>query len=166
MPPMSMHSIGQAWAHWKHVSHFSVPYSSYSSWRRPRNRCGTSSRTSGYLIVAFGSKNFLSVRPLPFPTPIPGRRTNRRASLVDHDERGRRHEQVEQGGGQQPLPGEPHQLVDPDAGQRSAHPDEVEDEEIALAEEPDQACAPVPADERPTADRDDHQQVEQDEADD
>ena len=28
MPPMSMHSIGQAWAHWKHVSHFSVPYSS------------------------------------------------------------------------------------------------------------------------------------------
>ena len=28
MPPMSMHSIGQAWAHWKQVSHLSVPYSS------------------------------------------------------------------------------------------------------------------------------------------
>ena len=27
-PPMSMHSIGQAWAHWKQVSHLSVPYSS------------------------------------------------------------------------------------------------------------------------------------------
>ena len=28
VPPMSMHSIGHACAHWKHVSHFSVPYSS------------------------------------------------------------------------------------------------------------------------------------------
>ena len=28
MPPMSMHSIGHAWAHWKQVSHFSVPHSS------------------------------------------------------------------------------------------------------------------------------------------
>ena len=27
-PPMSMHSIGQAWAHWKQVSHLSAPYSS------------------------------------------------------------------------------------------------------------------------------------------
>ncbi len=27
-PPMSMHSIGQAWAHWKQVSHLSVPCSS------------------------------------------------------------------------------------------------------------------------------------------
>ena len=28
VPPMSMHSIGQAWAHWKQVSHLSVPCSS------------------------------------------------------------------------------------------------------------------------------------------
>src|SRR5712671_4964203 len=56
MPPMSMHSIGQACAHWKQVSHFSAPYSSYRSCRRPRNLCGMSGLTSGYLIVAFGSK--------------------------------------------------------------------------------------------------------------
>src|SRR5438876_2516608 len=168
MPPMSMHSIGHAWAHWKHVSHFSVPYSSYSSWSRPRNLCGTSRRTSGYLIVAFGSKNFRSVRPMPMTMPRPGRRIIDGSScrVTDEDEGQGGHEQVEERRRQEPLPGEAHQLVDPDAGQRAAHPDEREDEDIALAEEPQQAGDPVEADEREAADDDDREQVEQHEADD
>ena len=78
MPPMSMHSIGQAWAHWKQVSHLSVPYSSYSSWSRPRNLCGTSSRTSGYMTVTFGSKKRRSVRAMPLAMPRPGMKVIRR----------------------------------------------------------------------------------------
>src|SRR5438132_709537 len=167
MPPMSMHSIGQAWAHWKHVSHFSVPYSSYRSWSRPRNLWGTSTRTSGYMTVTFGEKNLMSVRVIPLTRPRPGSRiigwpASRRA---DHDDRRRGHEQVEQRRRQEPLPGEAHQLVDPDAGQRSSHPDEREDEHIGLCQEPQEPGDPVDADERPAADRHDREQVEQDEPD-
>ncbi len=72
MPPMSMHSIGQAWAHWKQVSHLSVPYSSYSSWRRPRNLGATSAGCSGQRTVALGAKNRLSVNPMPRTRPMPG----------------------------------------------------------------------------------------------
>src|SRR3954452_24435959 len=154
---MSMHSIGHAWAHWKHVSHFSVPYSSYRSWSRPRNLWGTSRRTSGYLIVAFGSKNLRRVRAMPLTMPRPGRALIAAISLVelrDDDERRGSHEEVEQRRRQQPLPGEPHQLVDPDARQGPPHPDECEDEDIGLEEEPHQPGDPVPADERPAADGD------------
>src|SRR6185503_121935 len=141
MPPMSMHSIGQAWAHWKQVSHFSVPYSSYRSWSRPRNLGGTSRRTSGYLIVAFGSKKRRRVRAMPLTMPRPGRlfiggssSRGRQSRVADDHEGRRRDEQVEQRGGEEPLPGEPHQLVDPGAGQGAAHPDEEEHERVALAE--------------------------------
>src|SRR6266566_4655558 len=168
MPPMSMHSIGQAWAHWKQVSHFSVPYSSYRSWSRPRNLWGTSTRTSGYMTVTFGEKNLRSVRVIPLTTPRPGSRIiGRAASLRTDQHDGRRgHEQVQQRRRQEPLPGEAHQLVDPDAGQRSPHPHEREHEDVGLAEEPQQAGDPGEADERPATDRDDREQVEHDEADD
>ena len=69
---MSMHSIGHAWAHWKQVSHLSVPHSSYSSCRRPRNFGATSYRSSGYLTVTFGSKKRRRVSAMPFTMPIPG----------------------------------------------------------------------------------------------
>src|SRR5512141_1468956 len=127
---MSMHSIGQAWAHWKQVSHLSVPHSSYSSWSRPRNLCGTSRRTSGYLIVTFGSKNRRRVSAMPLTMPRPGIRLIEAASLDDHHDRRGRDEQVEQRGRQQPFPGEVHELVDPDPRQRSTHPHEGEHEDI------------------------------------
>ena len=72
MPPMSMHSMGQAWAHWKQVSHLSVPYSSYRSWRRPRNLGATSAGCSGQRTVALGAKKRLSVNPMPRTRPMPG----------------------------------------------------------------------------------------------
>src|SRR6187401_496381 len=133
MPPMSMHSMGQAWAHWKQVSHLSVPYSSYSSCRRPRNLCGGSSRTSGYLIVTLGSKNLRRVRLIPRTIPRPGTRLMRSPPSADDHDRDGGDEQVEQGRREQPLPGEVHELVDADAGQGAAHPDEQEDEGVGLA---------------------------------
>ena len=69
---MSMHSTGQAWAHWKHVSHLRLPNSSYSSCSRPRNRTATSGFVSGYWMVAFGAKKRRSVRAIPFAMPRPG----------------------------------------------------------------------------------------------
>src|SRR5262245_1578615 len=131
MPPMSMHSIGHAWAHWKHVSHLSVPYSSYRSCSRPRNLGATSATSSGQRIVALGEKNLRSVRLMPRTRPIPGMAVIsclRRVDRHGDDDRGGGEEQVEQRGGQQPLPGEAHQVVDPDARQRGPHPDEDEHE--------------------------------------
>src|SRR3954453_7107449 len=146
-PPMSMHSIGQACAHWKHVSHFSVPYSSYRSWRRPRNLGATSALTSGYLIVALGWKNRFRVRPMPRTMPMPGTRLiGSPCDLLHDDDRRRGDEQVEQGRRQEPLPREAHQLVDADAGQRAAHPDEHEHEQERLDHEPHQAGDPVELD--------------------
>ncbi len=69
---MSMHSIGHACAHWKHVSHLSVPYSSYSSWRRPRNLGATSAGCSGQRTVALGAKNRFRVKVIPRTMPMPG----------------------------------------------------------------------------------------------
>src|SRR5580765_2252318 len=144
MPPMSMHSIGQACAHWKQVSHFRAPYSSYRSWRRPRNLCGMLGLTSGYLIVAFGSKKRRRVRPMPLTRPRPGMKVIGRASSRMHDgDRRRGHEQVEQRRREEPFPGEPHQLVDPDTRQRATHPDEGEDEDVRLAEEPEETGDPI-----------------------
>src|SRR5690349_17750654 len=147
MPPMSMHSIGQAWAHWKHVSNLSVPYSSYSSWSRPRNLGATSATSSGQRMVALGEKNLRSVRPMPRTRPMPGMAViSGSLGGLDHDDRRGGEEQVEQRGGQQPLPGEAHQVVDPHPGQRRPHPDEDEHEGERLDHEPDQAGDPVPAD--------------------
>src|SRR5512132_1217455 len=137
---MSMHSMGQAWAHWKHVSHLRPPCSSYSSWRRPRNFVATSAGISGYMIVAFGAKNRRRVSAMPFTMPRPGttlgRKLTSRTSLaeaVDDDDRERGHEQVEQRRRKQPLPGEAHELVDADARQGRPHPDEHEHERERLA---------------------------------
>src|SRR3990172_2026395 len=146
MPPMSMHSIGQAWAHWKQVSHLRVPYSSYSSWRRPRNLGATSACTSGHWIVALGAKKRRSVRPMPRTMPMPGIVLICSPGLVqrfDDEDRGRGHEQVEQRCGQQPLPREPHQLVDAHPREGAPHPDEDEHEDERLDHEPGQAGEPV-----------------------
>src|SRR5512132_2505672 len=123
---MSMHSMGQAWAHWKHVSHLRVPYSSYSSWRRPRNLGATSACCSGHMIVALGEKNRRRVRPMPRTRPMPGMAVIGCSldDALDHDDRRRGHEQVEERGGQEPLPREAHQVVDPDPGEGAPHPDE------------------------------------------
>src|SRR5438132_13514583 len=106
-----MHSIGQAWAHWKHVSHFSVPYSSYRSWSRPRNLCGTSTRTSGYMTVTFGEKNLRSVRVIPLTTPRPGSRIiGRAASLrADHHDGRRGPAQLEERLREQPRTSPAHE---------------------------------------------------------
>ena len=74
------------------------------------------------------------------------------------------HEQVEERRRQQPLPGEAHQLVDPDARQGRPHPDEDEHEDVRLGHEPEEADDPVEADEGPAEERRDGQDVEQDEA--
>src|SRR6476620_12503016 len=120
MPPMSMHSIGHACAHWKQVSHLGVPYSSYSSWRRPRNLGATSAVTSGYRMVALGAKNRRRVRPMPRTMPMPGTRLigSPGCQLLDDDDRRRGDEQVQERRRQEPLPREVHELVDPDPGQR------------------------------------------------
>src|SRR3954447_16328302 len=167
-PPMSMHSIGQACAHWKHVSHFSVPYSSYRSWRRPRNFGATSALTSGYLIVALGWKNRRSVRPMPRTMPMPGTRLigSPELQLLDDDDRRRGDEQVEERRGQEPLPREAHQLVDPDAGERAAHPHEDEHEDERLDHEPGEARDPVELDVREAEQEADYDDVEHDEAED
>src|SRR3954463_13145885 len=131
-PPMSMHSIGHACAHWKHVSHLSVPHSSYSSWSRPRYFGATSAGCSGYMIVALGAKNFRSVTVMPRTMPMPGTRligpSSRRRGLEHHDGRGG-DEQVEERGRQEPFPCEAHQVVDAHARQRAAHPHEEVDEQ-------------------------------------
>src|SRR5262245_51811548 len=168
---MSMHSIGQAWAHWKHVSHLIAPYSSYRSWSRPRKRVATSAWTSGYLIVAFGSKSRRNVRLMPLTMPRPGTRfivgASRDRRRLGHDEdRGRGDEEVQQRGRQQPLPGEAHQLVDPDPGEGGPHPDEDEHEDVGLAQEPQQSGHPVQPDIGDPEQRRDRHQVEQDKADD
>ena len=49
------------------------------------------------------------------------------------------HEDVEQRGRQQPLPGEAHELVDAHARQRAAHPDEDDARRRSLGQEPEQA---------------------------
>src|SRR5919109_2829223 len=165
MPPMSMHSIGQAWAHWKHVSHLSVPHSSYRSWSRPRNLLATSACCSGYMIVAFGSKNRRSVRAMPLTMPSPGT-MKLIGSASQHDDRRGGHEQVEQGRRQQPLPGEAHELIDAHARQRPAHPNEGEHEGVRLEHEPEDTGDPVQADVSPRHDHRDDEQVGQDEADD
>src|SRR5438876_10739832 len=123
--------------------------------------------TSGYLIVAFGSKNRRRVSAMPPTMPRPGMRSIRVASSRVHDrDRGGGHEQVEQRGRQEPLPGEPHELVDSDTRERPAHPDEGEDERVRLAEEPQEAGDPVESDVGDPEDRGDRDEVEQDEADD
>src|SRR5687767_13829837 len=180
MPPMSMHSIGQAWAHWKQVSHFRPPYSSYRSWSRPRNFAATSAGISGYMTVAFGWKNRRRVKAMPLTSPKPGTRplirptarapegSSSGAALqpVDDEDGQRGHEQIQQRGRQQPFPGEAHELVDPDTGQRPAHPHEHEHERERLAQEPEQARDPVEVDVRPQAGEPADDEVEQDEADD
>ena len=102
---------------------------------------------------------------MPRTRPMPGTRLTRvTLDDVDDDDRRRGQEQVEQRRGQQPLPGEAHQLVDPDPGQRAAHPHEDEHEDERLEQEPDEAGDPVEAevaDPEQQADRDD---VEHDEA--
>src|SRR6516164_5482514 len=97
---------------------------------------------SGYMTVAFGSKNRRRVTAIPLTMPRPGRAIIGRPSVAraassldaDHDDRRGGHEEVEEGGRQEPFPGEVHELVDPDAGQGPPHPDEREDEEVGLAE--------------------------------
>src|SRR5258706_15003829 len=121
--------------------------------------------TSGYLIVAFGSKKRRRVRPMPLTMPRPGMKVSGRASSRVHDgDRGGGHEEVEQRRRQEPLPGEPHQLVDPDTGQRATHPDEGEDEDVRLAEEPEETRDPVETDVGDPEDRGDRDEIEQDEA--
>src|SRR5690242_20193393 len=168
MPPMSMHSIGQALAHWKHVSHLSVPHSSYRSCRRPRNLGATSATCSGYMIVAFGWKNFVSVVPMPRTMPMPGMRLipRSRCGCLEDDDRDRRDEQVQQGGGQQPLPCEAHEVVDAHAGQRAAHPHEDVHEQEALDHEPHDPGKPREAHVREPEDRADRDDVERKEAED
>src|SRR5687768_12298127 len=161
MPPMSMHSIGQAWAHWKQVSHLSVPHSSYSSCRRPRNLGETSARASGYMIVTLGSKNRRRVSAIPFARPRPGMKLMRSRSPAHEDDGGRGHEQVEQRRRQEPLPGEVHELVDAHAGQGAAHPHEDEHERVRLEHEPEDTGDPVETDVRPGAEERDDEDVRQ-----
>src|SRR5439155_13562685 len=110
-----------------------------SSTSRPR-WCGEISwRTSGYCTVALRSNMRTSVVTMPLARPIPGMRIIGAArSLQDHD-RDRRHEDVEERRGEQPLPGEGHELVDAHARERGANPDEHEDQCEGLAQEPEDA---------------------------
>src|SRR5579859_4765291 len=121
-------------------------------------------------MVAFGSKKWRSVTAIPLTMPRPGSwltmRPSRTVSLADHHDRRRGGEEVEERSGQEPLPGEAHQLVDPHPWQGAAEPDEGEHEDVRLAEEPDEAGDPVEADERPAEDHHDRERVEQDEAED
>src|SRR5204862_6432484 len=127
---------------------------------------GTSRRTSGYLMVAFGSKNFLSVSAIPWTSPMPGSGIIAAApsSGSHHEDRRGRHEQVEERGRQEPFPGKAHQLVDPHARQRPAHPDESEHETVGLEHKPEQPGDPVEAHERDAEDRADRDEVENDES--
>src|SRR5574340_59861 len=116
-PPMSMHSMGQAWAHWKHVSHLSAPASSKRRTRRPRWRGETSGVTSGYCTVGLRWSIRMKVRAMPLAMPRPGRVMRASsADLLDDEDRRGSHEDVDEGRGQKPLPGEAHQLIDPDPG--------------------------------------------------
>src|SRR5450759_3819066 len=164
-PPMSMHSTGHAWAHWKHVSHLMLPNSSYSSCSRPRNRTATSGAASGYWIVAFGAKKRRSVSAIPLAMPRPGTKLIA-PSPVDQHDGGRRHEKIEKRGGQQQFPGKSHKLVDADSWQGRPHPDEDKHEEVRLTHEPCQAADPVESDEACQAGhgRDDHEEKEEAEA--
>src|SRR4051794_12638019 len=169
-PPMSMHSIGHACAHWKHVSHLSVPHSSYSSWSRPRYLGATSAGCSGYMIVALGAKNLRRVTPMPRTMPMPGTRLIARSLPsqrgLEHDDRRRGDEQVEQGCGQEPFPREAHEVVDAHARQHAAHPHEEEHEQERLDHEPHQAGKPIPADVREAEDGAARDDVEREEAED
>src|SRR4051812_25963637 len=168
-PPMSMHSIGHAWAHWKHVSHLSVPHSSYSSCRRPRYLGATSAGSSGYMIVALGAKNLPSVTPMPRTMPMPGMRLigrSPRLDGLDHDDGGRRDEQVEQRCGQQPFPREAHEVVDAHARQRAAHPHEEVDEQERFEHEPEDPGEPGELQVHEAEQRADGDHVEREEAED
>ena len=65
-----------------------------------------------------------------------------RPHRFDDDDGGAVTNRLSSDGRQQPLPGEVHQLVDPDARQRPAHPDEDEDEGVGLEQEPQAARRP------------------------
>src|SRR5882724_10432564 len=138
-----MMSIGQSLAQRVHLMQRSS-----SSRNMPRKRCEGSQRSSGYCTVTFFFIMFLAVIPKPAKRSSSMILSRKRLTAVmtepqvtsgamdqELDQPG--DEDVGEGQGDQPLPAQVHQLIEPVAREGAAEPDVGEEEDDDFQEEPD-----------------------------
>src|SRR5882724_7683933 len=123
-----MMSIGQSLAQRVHLMQRSS-----SSRNMPRKRCEGSQRSSGYCTVTFFFIMFLARKRLTAVMTEP--QVTSGAMDQELDQPG--DEDVGEGQGDQPLPAQVHQLIEPVAREGAAEPDVGEEEDDDFQEEPD-----------------------------